>query len=586
MSIPTACDASVPAVVARSPQNLDVFVVGNDGHVYTSAWGAGGAWSGIGNKWWDIGGVFPVGAPLSVVSRNPNQLDVFVTGIDGHVYTSAWAAGGAWSGIGNKWWDIGGVFPPGAPVCAVSRNPYQLDLFVVGYDGHVYTSAWSAGGAWSGIGNKWWDIGGIFPVGATVSAVSRNPNQLDVFIMGGNGHVYTSAWSAGGAWSGIGNKWWDIGGTFPVAASLSVVSRNPNQLDVFVTGGDGQVYTSAWSAGGAWSGIGDKWWDIGGIFPPGAPVCAVSRDPNQLDVFIMGGDGHVYTSAWSAGGAWSGIGNKWWDIGGTFPVANPVAAVSRNPGQLDVFTLGSNGDVYTSAWSAGGAWSGIGNKWWDIGGVFPASAPAIATFTLTLVSMEIDNTRSRHEDTDYVSYSVAWNNQAPQTRIKSMGNLNNGTFGIGLSFTVSAARYLPLVMNYLIINSGHQSQSDIDNELTQLANQLASAGAKAAASAISSGIGALAGASIGTAVAPIIGSALGALAGWIVGEVGGLLFADCDGPVAAEQVPFAVGPLWLQTRKGAAVQHRTEHPGTNSPDGCGSNSLYYTTWVVNSVDAH
>jgi hypothetical protein len=144
---------------------------------------------------------------VSAVSRNPNQLDIFVTGNDGCVYTSAWSAGGAWSGVGNKWWNIGGVFPKGTPVAAVSRNPNQLDLFVTGNDGCVYTSAWSAGGAWSGLGNKWWNIGGVFPKGTPVTAVSRDTNHLDLFISGLDSGVYTSAWSAGGVWTGIGNRW-------------------------------------------------------------------------------------------------------------------------------------------------------------------------------------------------------------------------------------------------------------------------------------------------------------------------------------------------------------------------------------------
>ncbi|HEY6425240.1 MAG TPA: hypothetical protein VIY28_18760, partial [Pseudonocardiaceae bacterium] len=66
--------------------------------------------------------------------------------------------------IGNNWRDIGGVFPPGAPVSAVARNPNNLDLFITGSNGDVYTSWWSQDSDWSGIGNNWRDIGGVFPV--------------------------------------------------------------------------------------------------------------------------------------------------------------------------------------------------------------------------------------------------------------------------------------------------------------------------------------------------------------------------------------------------------------------------------------
>ena len=100
----------------------------------------------------------------AVVSRTPNNLDLFITGSNGDVYTSWWTQDSDWSGIGNNWRDIGGVFPPGAPVSAVARTPNNLDLFITGSNGDVYTSWWTQDSDWSGIGNNWRDIGGVFPV--------------------------------------------------------------------------------------------------------------------------------------------------------------------------------------------------------------------------------------------------------------------------------------------------------------------------------------------------------------------------------------------------------------------------------------
>src|SRR5207253_11409266 len=62
---------------------------------------------------------------------------------------------------------------------------------------------------------------------------------------------------------------------------------------------DGRVYTSWWWLGNDWSGIHDNWRNIGGFFHPGAPVAAVARKPEQLDLFITGNDSRVYTSWWS-----------------------------------------------------------------------------------------------------------------------------------------------------------------------------------------------------------------------------------------------------------------------------------------------
>lgn len=353
---------AVVSAVSRDAGQIDIFFTGQDGIVYTAAWNVASGWSEL----HPIGGMFPPGAPVTAVSRNSNQLDLFVVGNDGIVYTSAWTDGGAWTGIGNHWWNIGGIFPVGARVAAVSRASNMLDVFVTGNDGCVYTSNWTDGGTWTGIGNKWWNIGGVFPPGAPLAVASRNPGQLDVFICGNDGCVYTSAWTDGGTWTGVGNRWWNIGGIFPKGAPLAVASRAPTILDVFVTGNDGVVYTSNWTQGGAWTGIGNKWWNIGGVFPAGAPLAVASRNPGQLDVFVCGNDGCVYTSAWTAGGQWTGTGNKWWNIGGIFSSGAPLAALSRNPNQLDLFIAGEDGVVYTSSWSDGGAWTGIGNRWFGL----------------------------------------------------------------------------------------------------------------------------------------------------------------------------------------------------------------------------
>ena len=280
--------------------------------------------------------------PKSIIAANAtsewrSESDGIATGTEGHVRYS-----------------MGLVAKPGAPVTAVSRNPNQLDLFVVGNDGRVYTSWWSTGGDWSGVQSNWRSIGGFFPVGAHISAIARTPNNLDLFVVGNDGRVYTSWWYAGSDWSGINDNWRSIGGFFPAGAPLSATSRSANNLDVFVTGNDGRVYTSWWYAGSDWSGINNNWRSLGGFFPAGAPVAAVARTPNNLDLFITGNDGRVYTSWWYAGSDWSGINNNWRSLGGFFPAGAPVAAVSRNPNQLDLFITGNDGRVYTSWWSAGG----------------------------------------------------------------------------------------------------------------------------------------------------------------------------------------------------------------------------------------
>ncbi|WP_255294263.1 M12 family metallopeptidase [Bacillus toyonensis] len=357
------------SAIARTPMNLDLFIVGNDGQVYTSWWHDGIDWSSITDNWRPLGGSFPVGAPVSAVARGPMNLDLFVVGNDGQVYTSWWHDGIDWSSITDNWRPLGGSFPVGAPVSAVARGPMNLDLFVVGNDGQVYTSWWHDGIDWSSITDNWRPLGGSFSAGAPVSAVARGPMNLDLFAVGNDGQVYTSWWHDGIDWSSITDNWRPLGGSFSVGAPVSAVARGPMNLDLFVVGNDGQVYTSWWHDGIDWSSITNNWRPLGGSFPAGAPVSAVARGPMNLDLFAVGNDGQVYTSWWHDGIDWSSITDNWRPLGGSFPVGSPVSAVARGPMNLDLFVVGNDGQVYTSWWHDGIDWSSITNNWRPLGGI-------------------------------------------------------------------------------------------------------------------------------------------------------------------------------------------------------------------------
>jgi hypothetical protein len=189
--------------------------------------------------------------------------------------------------------------------------------------------------------------------------------------------------------------------------------------------------------------------------------------------------------------------------------------------------------------------------------------------------MKILNTRAHHEDTDRVSASVAVGSAPAQTVTKDLGDVNNGDYEIDLTIGPVAvgSNEDGVAFNYLILNAGNASWDDVDQKMHQAGDKLAEAGAKAATDAI----GAAVGASIGTAVLPVIGSIIGAIAGWIAGEVVGILTADCDGPVAAEQAAFKGQELWDRTKDGSH-EFSTMHDGTDSPAGCGSNSVYWVDW--------
>ena len=285
----TAPGAPVTAV-SRSTDKLDIFVVGFDNRVYTAAWEPDftDGWHG----WFPIGNLqVPPGARISAVSRSTDKLDIFVVGNDGQVWTAAWepAFADGWHG----WFAISGVTaPPGAPVNAVSRSTDKLDIFVTDTSGIIQTAAWEPDfSSWHG----WFGInGGQAAPGAAVTAVSRSTDKLDIFVVGLGNYVYTAAWEPDfRSWHG----WWQIGNIqAPAGSFVNSVSRSTDKLDIFVTDSSGNIQTAAWEPDfTSWHG----WFTINsGQAAPGAPVTAVSRSTNKLDVFVVGFDQRIYTAAW------------------------------------------------------------------------------------------------------------------------------------------------------------------------------------------------------------------------------------------------------------------------------------------------
>jgi V8-like Glu-specific endopeptidase len=346
-------------VVSRSKDKLDIFVTDRNGAIFTAAWEP--AFTDWWHGWWQLnGGRAAPGAPLHAVSRSKDKLDAFVIGLDNRVYTAAWEP--AFTDWWHGWWQLnGGVAAPGAHVTAVSRSKDKLDAFVVGTDGRVYTAAWEPGFTdwWHG----WWPIGNIrVPQGAPVHVVSRSADKLDIFVTDVNGAIMTAAWEP--AFTDGFHGWWALnGGRAAPGAAVTAVSRNTDKLDVFVVGLDGRVWSAAWepSFPDWWHG----WWPIGNVrAPQGAPVHAVSRSADKLDIFVTDVNGAIMTAAWEPAftDGWHG----WWALnGGRAAPGAPVTAVSRSADKLDVFVVGNDGRVWTAAWepSFPDWWHG----WWPIG---------------------------------------------------------------------------------------------------------------------------------------------------------------------------------------------------------------------------
>jgi hypothetical protein len=187
-------------------------------------------------------------------------------------------------------------------------------------------------------------------------------------------------------------------------------------------------------------------------------------------------------------------------------------------------------------------------------------------FSFNLDSFQITDTRSAHTDTDYASLTVKVGSNTPQTiTSRNLGNLNNGTFNIGLSCAgLAISPDSPVVFNYLIVNSGSSTAAAVGLVLEEIGTQLANGP---------------------TLNLPPFTSALSYVAGEYAAELNQIIKAgSCDGLVAAEQNTFTYEQLIGYISPSYSFARTTVHKGGINPHGCNSNpSQYIANWSMAEV---
>ena len=394
------------SMVSRSKDKLDAFAVGSDGRVYTSAWQPGD--NGF-LGWWKIGKTdmqVPPCSTVAAVSRSMDKLDVFVTGVDGQVYTAAWEpsdGGNGWRG----WWPVANIkAQPGSPVGAVSRSANKMDVFVAGSDGKVWTAAWQPSDGGKGF-RGWWKVSNItVPPAAPISAVSRSTDKLDVFATGLDGRVYTAAWEPSDGGNGFRGWWLVAGGSAKPGSPVGVVSRSANKMDVFVTGTNNRVFTAAWEPSDGGNGF-RGWWQVGNLAaPPRSWISAVSRSTDKMDIFATGTDGGIYTAAWQPGDTQF---RGWWSVaeGQSIP-GGFVGAVSRSSDKLDVIATHLDHRVWTAAWEPSDGGSGF-RGWWRVGNLMTGMTdPQVGQWSNVGTAFYGENTEFSEEAQGVAKDGSAW----------------------------------------------------------------------------------------------------------------------------------------------------------------------------------
>jgi hypothetical protein len=323
-----------PAVVSRTTANVDMFYVDSYGGLYTVyqaapsfAWYTEtlvnpGEWIGVGRvrRW--LPGTAPANALVTATARTPENLDVFFIGADGNLYTTYWAQGFGTNAQGQPFWGApfavtegtcvntaapcAGSGSPGGGVAAVARNPDRIDVFYAGKDGGIWQSSWSFTTSWVtqeiyGPSSNVQRGAALAVPGSVITATARTSMNLDVFLVGTDGGLWTSTWngSTGGGWGTVEIP--GSGGTGIHGGPISAMARQGSALDV--------VYESTSSALDWATLVPQRGWVVLPI--PGAiglsssstfgrpGVSLVASDSFSLQAFYLNGWHQLSSVAWS-----------------------------------------------------------------------------------------------------------------------------------------------------------------------------------------------------------------------------------------------------------------------------------------------
>jgi hypothetical protein len=175
-------------------------------------------------------------------------------------------------------------------------------------------------------------------------------------------------------------------------------------------------------------------------------------------------------------------------------------------------------------------------------------------YNLTVDSFGITQTRSKHQDTNYIALTLKLGMLEPMKPVvQSLGNVNNGTHAVtnvtypGIDFSQDDT----LAFNYVMVNAGSTNIDQVRAAMEVVGPAWVSGGGPAA---------------------PHLASANGIDTDYLVAQLVGIFRSPCDGIVAAEQNQLVFGQL--------PVFQQTPQPGTHSPSGCGNNSQYTVQWHI------
>ena len=171
------------------------------------------------------------------------------------------------------------------------------------------------------------------------AVAAQGSGDMRVFIRGRDNALWTRSWT-GSSWSG----WSSLGGS--LTSGPAAMARPGGIYDVFVRGPDNAIHHRSFTPATGWSG----WDSLGGTFTSG-PGAMYRQGGGQVDVFGVGLNHELFHNSWN--GQWSG-----WILLGCC-VSGAPSAESPGPDTLDVWVRGTDSQLYQKYWTPTGGWSGF-----------------------------------------------------------------------------------------------------------------------------------------------------------------------------------------------------------------------------------
>jgi len=203
-----------------------------------------------------------------------------------------------------------------------------------------------------------------------------------------------------------------------------------------------------------------------------------------------------------------------------------------------------------------------------------------------LDSFNVINPRSQFNDSDYAAFTAKAPNFSGGTNNttgwgpQNLGKNTNEPTGLTLGpYTIPPDSADQLGFSYIIDNYGGEISSEA------MYTRLGGIGLSLAGEAIGTLFGP-GGSTTGKEIGSEFGTTLNDLSRQFLNDLNGILapitsfvFADCDGVVAQDEIAYTGAALAVDTAGGAHSETHT-YPGSDSPAGCGSNSIYTVTWSI------